>query len=119
MTEYRRAYIPGATWFSTVNLAERKENRLLVDRVGDLRKAVRSVKARHPFVEPGKATGARIVAASLLGAFDTGLGGFHRACRIYPLEPGETRMGKAGCQLAPFKFSRIRRPWHLSRKLGT
>ena len=33
MTEYRRAYIPGGSWFFTVNLAERKTNRLLVEKI--------------------------------------------------------------------------------------
>ncbi|MGH8601686.1 MAG: hypothetical protein ACREXR_02560 [Gammaproteobacteria bacterium] len=37
MTEYRRAYVPGAAWFFTVNLAERKGNRLLVKRIETLR----------------------------------------------------------------------------------
>jgi hypothetical protein len=34
MTEYRRAYLPGATWFFMVNLAKskRRGNRLLVDK---------------------------------------------------------------------------------------
>lgn len=49
MTEFRRAHIPGATWFFTVNLAERKGNRLLLDRIDDLRAAMRYVKHRHPF----------------------------------------------------------------------
>ena len=49
MTEYRRASIPGATWFFTVNLAERKGNRLLVAEVDSLRKAFRSVQAVHVF----------------------------------------------------------------------
>jgi putative transposase len=31
MTEYRRYAIPAATWFFTVNLAERHSNRLLVE----------------------------------------------------------------------------------------
>ncbi len=31
MTEYRRAYIPGGSWFFTVNLAERKCSQLLVE----------------------------------------------------------------------------------------
>lgn len=30
-TEYRRTYIPGGSWFFTVNFAERKTNRLLVE----------------------------------------------------------------------------------------
>ena len=49
MTEYRRAFVPGATWFFTVNLAERKGNRLLVEEVDSLRKAFRSVQADHAF----------------------------------------------------------------------
>jgi putative transposase len=49
MTDYRRVSAPGASWFFTVNLAERKDNRLLVDRVDDLRQAFRYVKGKHPF----------------------------------------------------------------------
>ncbi|MGH8654418.1 MAG: REP-associated tyrosine transposase [Gammaproteobacteria bacterium] len=49
MTEYRRAHVPGATWFFTVNLAERKGNRLLVSHIDALRWAFRYVRERHPF----------------------------------------------------------------------
>ncbi len=49
MTEYRRAWLPGGTWFFTVNLAERSGNRLLVDRIDLLRTAFRNVRRRHPF----------------------------------------------------------------------
>ena len=49
MTAYRRAYSPGATWFFTVALAERRGNRLLVERVDALRSAFRDVQMRHPF----------------------------------------------------------------------
>ena len=49
MTEYRRTWHPGATWFFTVNLAERRGNRLLVERIDALRTAFRNVRARHPF----------------------------------------------------------------------
>jgi len=49
MTEYRRTWHPGATWFFTVNLAERRGNRLLVERIDVLRTAFRNVQARHPF----------------------------------------------------------------------
>jgi|AVFP01.1.fsa_nt_gi putative transposase len=45
---YRRALIKGATYFFTVNLAERS-SRLLVDRVADLREVVRDVREAHPF----------------------------------------------------------------------
>ena len=49
MTAYRRARISGATWFFTVNLAERKNNRLLVDNIDGLRNVMRKVTAEHPF----------------------------------------------------------------------
>jgi len=41
--------MPGATWFFTVNLAERKGNRLLVENIDCLRNAFDIVKTRHPF----------------------------------------------------------------------
>ena len=49
MTEYRRTWHPGATWFFTVSLAERRGNRLLVERIDVLRTAFRNFRARHPF----------------------------------------------------------------------
>lgn len=49
MSNYRRPHAAGATWFSTVTLAARRGNRLLVDHVADLRRAFRTVMARHPF----------------------------------------------------------------------
>ncbi len=49
MTEYRRPWVPGATWFFTVALADRKGNRLLLDKLEDLRAATRAVRSRHPF----------------------------------------------------------------------
>ena len=33
MTDYRRIYIPGLSWFFTVNLAERRNNHLLVEQI--------------------------------------------------------------------------------------
>lgn len=45
---YRRAKIEGATYFFTVNLADRS-SKLLVERVGDLREVVRDVHRNHPF----------------------------------------------------------------------
>ena len=48
MTNYRRAYVPGATNFFTVNLANRDAT-LLVDHIDDLRSAVRYARDRHPF----------------------------------------------------------------------
>lgn len=49
MTEYRRFQHSGATWFFTVNLAERRGKRLLTDRVDVLRTAFTNVKRKHPF----------------------------------------------------------------------
>ena len=49
MTEYRRPRTPGATWFFTVNLAERRGNRLLLDHIDALRQVFRRVTADHPF----------------------------------------------------------------------
>ena len=49
MTQYRRIYAPGASWFFTVNLTHRLNNRLLVERVDLLREAFLYVKKRKPF----------------------------------------------------------------------
>jgi len=49
MTEYRRFYIPGATWFFTVNTADRGGNELLVQKIDLLREAFRYVRKRWPF----------------------------------------------------------------------
>ena len=48
MTNYRRVYVPGATCFFTVNLAERKGNRLLIDHIDGLRLAFACAKKRKP-----------------------------------------------------------------------
>jgi putative transposase len=49
MRTYVRTRIPGGTYFFTVNLAEREGNRLLVDRIDDLREAYRATRKDHPF----------------------------------------------------------------------
>ena len=49
MRRYIRARQPGATWFFTVNLAERHGNRLLTDRITELRQAFRETHRDHPF----------------------------------------------------------------------
>lgn len=49
MTDYRHVYLPGATCFFTVNLAERKGNRLLIDHIDALRQAFVKVRKNHPF----------------------------------------------------------------------
>jgi putative transposase len=46
--KYGRARQEGGAYFFTVSLAERSST-LLVDRIDDLRHAVRTVKQRHPF----------------------------------------------------------------------
>ena len=45
---YRRSNVTGATWFFTVNLADRQQD-LLTLHIDLLRKVIRKVKARHPF----------------------------------------------------------------------
>ncbi|MCP5241810.1 REP-associated tyrosine transposase [Nitrosomonas sp.] len=49
MTAYRRIHVPGASWFFTVNLAVRKNNRLLVDKIDLLREAFDTVRQRRAF----------------------------------------------------------------------
>ena len=51
MPNYRRLRQPGATWFFTVNLLDRRSE-LLVDRVGELRCAINRVKRQRPFRMP-------------------------------------------------------------------
>ena len=49
MSNYRRIWIPGGTYFFTVNLLERHANPLLVRHVGLLREAVIQARKRWPF----------------------------------------------------------------------
>ncbi|OAI13528.1 hypothetical protein A1507_01505 [Methylomonas koyamae] len=49
MADYRRFQYPGATWFFTVNLAERHGNGLLTDRIDLPRAAFAQVKSHHAF----------------------------------------------------------------------
>ena len=49
MTSYRRNFVPGGTFFFTVNLANRR-SRLLTDRIDLLRAAFRHVRSHHPFI---------------------------------------------------------------------
>jgi len=48
MTNYRRDYMPGGTWFFTVTLANRNSD-LLVKKIDHLREAVRRVRHDWPF----------------------------------------------------------------------
>jgi len=49
MTDYRRFYIPNSTWFFTVNLAERRNNHLLIEKIDLLRASFSYVKERRAF----------------------------------------------------------------------
>uniref|UniRef100_UPI00356A9990 REP-associated tyrosine transposase n=1 Tax=Hydrogenophaga sp. TaxID=1904254 RepID=UPI00356A9990 len=49
MRRYIRDRLAGATYFFTVNLAERRGNTLLVDHVDALREAFQKTRAAHPF----------------------------------------------------------------------
>jgi len=51
MTEYRRAWLPGGTWFFTVNLAERQGNRLLEEKIDLLHAVFESVVLRYSFLQ--------------------------------------------------------------------
>ncbi|WP_198147206.1 hypothetical protein [Pseudoxanthomonas mexicana] len=48
MSNYRRLWVPGGTYFFTVNLLERRR-RLLVDHADLLRDAFRTARAARPF----------------------------------------------------------------------
>lgn len=48
MSNYRRVWVPGGTYFFTVNLLERRR-RLLVEHIDLLRDAFRAAKAARPF----------------------------------------------------------------------
>jgi putative transposase len=49
MSNYRRAFVPGGTWFFTVNLLQRRGNDLLVSEIDLLRQVVQGVRRRYPF----------------------------------------------------------------------
>lgn len=48
MTAYRRKFVPGATYFFTVTLADRRRT-VLTDNIDPLRAAFRETRLRHPF----------------------------------------------------------------------
>lgn len=50
--QYRRAHAAGATYFFSVNLAERRSD-ILVRHIEDLRVVINAVKQAHPFA-PGR-----------------------------------------------------------------
>lgn len=49
MPNYRRAWMPGGTWFFTLNLQQRRGNDLLVREVDLLRRCVALERSRRPF----------------------------------------------------------------------
>jgi len=49
MSNYRRAFVPGGTWFFTVNLLQRHDNDLLVREINLLRQVVKKVRNKYPF----------------------------------------------------------------------
>ena len=49
MPDFRRPFVPGGSYFFTVNLLERRGNRLLVDNIDALREAVRKTRQERPF----------------------------------------------------------------------
>jgi len=49
MPNYRRAFIPGGTWFFTANLLQRHPNDLFIREISLLRETVRPVRERHHF----------------------------------------------------------------------
>jgi putative transposase len=48
MSNYRRAWVPGGTYFFTVNLQNRQSD-LLIREIALLRRAVATTRERHPF----------------------------------------------------------------------
>jgi putative transposase len=48
MTRYRRNFVPGGSYFFTVNLADRRSC-LLTEHIESLRAAFRDVHVKHPF----------------------------------------------------------------------
>ena len=49
MSNYRRIWIPGGTYFFTLTLFKRSNNDLLIRNINELRAAVKKVKQRQPF----------------------------------------------------------------------
>lgn len=49
MPNYRRPWIPGATYFFTIALCDRRRDAFLVQHIDVLRTAVREVRRDHPF----------------------------------------------------------------------
>src|SRR3989338_4375763 len=67
----------------------------------------------------GHVSRGKIVAATLLGALHPRRKRFCTACRLHPLEPGETRFGKMRGGLALFDLSSLCCGWHIPREFGS
>ena len=50
--DYRRIWKTGGTYFFTINLLQRNNNALLVEKIDLLRQVVAKVKGRYPFIIP-------------------------------------------------------------------
>jgi putative transposase len=75
MSRYVRPHSPGATWFCTVALADRKDNQLLVEHIDELRESIHRVRKRHPFtVDAMVVLPEHLHALWTLPPGDTGLG---------------------------------------------
>ena len=118
---YRRANVAGATYFFTVNLAERQSN-VLVEHIDALRETVQRVKDAHPFhIDAMIVLPDHLHALRTLPAGDADFArrwmlikaGFSR--QILPTEP-LAKLTRTNCCAAPFAlgerfFSRGRSPW--------
>ncbi|MDD2775797.1 MAG: transposase [Gallionella sp.] len=49
MSNYKRVYVHGGTWFFTVNLLQIQHNDLLIRHIDLLREVVKNVRHNHPF----------------------------------------------------------------------
>ena len=54
MRSYIRSYTKSGTYFFTVNLAQRKQNDLLIRHIEELRNACRYARQQHPFTIEAK-----------------------------------------------------------------
>ncbi len=96
MTAYRRNRVPGATYFFTVNLADRRDD-LLVRRIASLRDAVRKVKHEAPFhIDSWVVLPEHMHALWTLPDEDTDYSARRQAIKTISFQPGETRLGGRG-----------------------
>ena len=147
MPDFRRVFVPGGSYFFTVNLLERRGNRLLVDNMDALREAVRKTKQERPFridawvvlpehmhmmltLPPGDSRNrtafgdarqqrrTRHLATAILGTPNPRRAGFREALRLRSLQPGQARSFSDRRRLAVFDISSLRRRRVVSARLG-